>query len=257
MAAIISVYSGYVALSFLPPLIWLAFYLREDRHPEPKHLIFLTFIAGIFSALAAVVVELGFFGRPPVFAGLFHRFLPAVLAMPFIVFIGVGLIEEYLKYAAVKFAVLSRPEFNEPIDAMIYMVTAALGFAAIENVLFLVPVLEQSLLSGFELTTNRFLGANLLHALSSAIVGYALARHMFTPRHKHAVAAGVLAAGALHALFNYFIIIKDVLPTSLLLVILLLFLMAVVVLVEFERLKKRESIRMAGTNNTNAAIKTP
>ncbi len=239
MAAIISAYSGYVALALLPPFVWLLFYLKEDRHPEPKHLIFLTFIAGIVSALAAVVVELGVFGRPPVFNGFFHRFMPTVLAMPFVVFTGVGLIEEYLKYAAVKFAVLSRADFDEPIDAMIYMVTAALGFAAIENVLFLVPVLERSFLSGFELTTNRFLGANLLHALSSAIVGYALARHMFSPWRKHAVAGGILLAGALHTLFNYFIIIKDAVPTSFLLIILLLFLMAVVVLVEFERLKKK------------------
>ena len=244
MAAIISVYSGYVALSFLPPLVWLLFYLKEDRHPEPKHLILLTFIAGLFSALGAVAAELAFFGRPPVLSGFFHRFSPAVLAMPLAVFAGVALIEEYLKYAAVKFAVLSRKEFDEPIDAMIYMVTAALGFAAIENVLFLVPVLEQNFASGFELTTNRFLGANLLHALSSAIVGYALARHMFSPWRKHAVAVGIILASALHMLFNYFIITKDTVPTSFLLLVLLLVLMAVVVLVEFERLKKRGIVTM-------------
>ncbi len=253
MAAIISVYSGYIALSFLPPLVWLLFYLKEDRHPEPKHLILLTFIAGILSAFAAVAVELALLGRPPVFAGFFHRVLPAVLGMPLSVFIGVGLIEEYLKYLAVKFSVLSRKEFDEPIDAMIYMVTAALGFAAIENVLFLVPALEQGFATGFELTTNRFLGANLLHALSSAIVGYALARHMFSPWRKHAVAAGIAAAAALHAFFNYLIITKDAIPVSFTLLVLLLSLMAVVVLVEFERLKRRQlqSDADIAANNTS------
>ena len=239
MAAIISAYSGYIALSFLPPLVWLLFYLREDRHPEPKHLILLTFIAGIFSALGAVAFELALFGRPPVFAGLFHTVAPGVFALPPVLFLGVGLVEEYLKYAAVKFAVLARPEFDEPIDAMIYMVTAALGFAAIENVLFLVPALVESFASGFELTTNRFLGANLLHALSSAIVGYALARHMFSPWRPHAVAAGVVAAGILHALFNYLIITKDAVPEALTLLVLLLALMAVVVFADFERLKRK------------------
>lgn len=239
MAAIISAYSGYVALSFLPPLLWLLFYLHEDRHPEPKHLLLLTFVAGIFSAGMAVAAELFFFGRPPVFAGLFHRFSPGLLAMPAVVFAGVALIEEYVKYAAVRTAVLSRPEFDEPIDAMIYMVTAALGFAAIENVLFLIPAFERSFAGGFELTTNRFLGANLLHALSSGIVGYALARHMFSPWRRHAVAAGVAAATALHALFNYLIITKDTLPTALVLLVFLLVLMGVVVLVDFERLKRQ------------------
>ncbi|MBI4132792.1 MAG: PrsW family intramembrane metalloprotease [Candidatus Sungbacteria bacterium] len=238
MAALISIYSGYVALSFLPPVIWLLFYLHEDRHPEPKHLLVLTFIAGVISAFIAVAAEVGLYGTPPVFSGLFHRLSPRLLALPLFIFIGVSLIEEYLKYAAVKFAVLSRPEFDEPIDAMIYMVTAALGFAAIENVLFLLPAFEQGFLGGFELTANRFLGANLLHALSSAIVGYALARHMFSPWRKHAIAAGVIAASALHTLFNYLILIKDAVPESLVLLVLLLTFMAVVVLVDFERLKR-------------------
>lgn len=257
MAAIITAYSGYIALSFLPPLVWLLFYLAEDRHPEPKRLIVLTFAAGTLSAFVAVGVELAVYGRPPIFAGFLHRYAPEVLGLPLAILAGVGLIEEYLKYAAVKVAVLWRPEFNEPIDAMIYMVTAALGFAAIENVLFLTPVLEQSFLAGFELTTNRFLGANLLHALSSAIVGYALARHLFSPWRRHAVAAGVIVASALHTLFNYLIITRDGIPASLLLVVLLLALMAVVVLVEFERLKRRESIRITDTNSTNPAAKLP
>ena len=136
-------------------------------------------------------------------------------------------------------AVLSRPDFDEPIDAMIYMITAALGFAAIENIVFIIPVFEESFIGGFELTATRFLGANLLHALSSAIVGYFLARHMFSPWKKHAIVVGILLASALHTLFNYFIIIKESIPGSLVLVILLLFLMAVAVFVEFERLKNR------------------
>ena len=238
MAAIISAYSSYVALSFLPPLAWLLFYLHEDRHPEPKQLLLLTFIAGIASAIAAVAAELAVFGRPPVFSGLLHRIAPSFLAVPVILFLGVAFIEECLKYAAVRFTVLRRPEFDEPIDAMIYMVTAALGFAAIENVLFLVPVFERGFSSGFELTTNRFLGANLLHALSSAIVGYALARHLFSPWRRHAVAGGIAAASVLHAIFNYLIITKDAVPEALTLLVFLLALMAVAVFADFERLKR-------------------
>lgn len=235
-------YIGYITLSFLPPVIWLLFYLHEDRHPEPKHLLLLVFISGIFSALAAVAVEVGIFGRPPLLSGLFHRFLPSLLSIPLVILSGVALVEEYLKYLAVKVSVLNNPEFNEPIDAMIYMIATALGFAAIENVIFLFPVFEKSFLSGFELTATRFLGANLLHALSSAIVGYFLARHLFSPWRKHAVFAGVGLASVLHTLFNYLIIIKDAIPASLILVILLLLVMAIVVFVDFEKLKKASSL---------------
>lgn len=243
----IGIYSGFVALSFLPPLIWLIFYLHEDRHPEPKHLILLTFIAGIFSAIGAVAVELGLLGKPivladgaPVFnGGVIYRLYPLLLELRIFTLVSVAAIEEYLKYLAVKFAVLSRPEFDEPVDAMIYMVTAALGFAAIENIIFVVPVFKDNVFSGLELTANRFLAANLLHALSSAIVGYFLARHVFSPWRKHAVAAGIVIATVLHTLFNYLIITRETVPDSLLLVVFLLTLMAVAVFVDFERLKKQ------------------
>ena len=56
-ADIIASSIGYVALAFLPPICWLLIYLREDRHPEPKHLIALTFIGGIGSALVALAAE--------------------------------------------------------------------------------------------------------------------------------------------------------------------------------------------------------
>jgi len=237
MAALIGSYSGYVALAFLPPLVWLLFYLHEDQRPEPKQLLFLTFLGGIFAALLAVGVELAIFAREPIFRGFLVRSFPEILELPLVVFFVVALIEEYLKYFAVKVTVLGRRDFDEPVDAMVYLVTAALGFAAIENVIFLIPVFEEGFLGGVELTVNRFLGANLLHSLSSAIVGYALARHVFTPRRKHAVAVGVLAATVLHALFNYFIITREIIPEIIVLVVFLLSLMAVVVFADFERLK--------------------
>lgn len=249
MVALISTYFGYIALSFLPPLAWLTFYLHEDRHPEPKHLLLLTFIAGVISALVAVVIEVSLFSRPIAAAdgtvifpgGLFYFLTPGLLVIPSLLFSGVALVEEFVKYLAVRVTALKRPEFNEPVDAMIYMVAAALGFAAIENVFFLTRALEQSVTDGIGLTINRFLGANLLHALSSAIVGYFIARHYFSPWRKHAIFVGVLLASALHGLFNYFIIIRDTFPAALILIIVLLVFMAVDVFVDFERLKKRES----------------
>lgn len=252
MAAIISTYSGYVALSFLPPVIWLLFYLREDRHPEPKRLLLLTFLAGMLTALAAVALEILLVGSDPIFQGVITRITPKLLAIPLVVFGVVALIEEYLKYLAVKFAVLERPEFDEPIDAMIYLMTAALGFAALENTLFLLPVFEENFLAGFSLTANRFLGANLLHALTSGIVGYAVARHFWSPHRKHAIAVGVAIAAGLHTLFNYLIIRRGAIPEAFALLVILIGVMAAAVFVEFERLKKKTQISTDNlTNNTN------
>ncbi len=234
MAALIGTQISYLLLAFAPPLVWLAFYLHEDRHPEPKRLILLTFVGGMGAAIFSLIGEC-------IFVGLIGGSCRSGIssdANVFALFLGIALIEEYLKYAAVKALILRRADFDEPVDAMIYLMTSALGFAALENVLFLMPVFQDNVSSGLLITTNRFLGANLLHALSSGIVGFFLARAWFHPQRHHFVALGVVLATLLHAAFNTLILTREALPQGLLYVILLLSVMAAVVFVEFERLKR-------------------
>ena len=201
---------AYIGLTFLPPILWLLFYLREDAHPEPKRFLLLTFFGGMIAALLAVVVEIFFLGdQSDVFS-----LQTGPIGHTLFVFFAIGLIEEYAKYLPVKFWILRRPDFDEPIDAMIYMMTAALGFAAMENALFLLPVFHKSLSLGLEIATNRFLGANLLHALTSGIVGFFLARAWFHPKRAHLVALGILLAALLHTGFNYFILVQDTLQQA-------------------------------------------
>ncbi len=232
-AALISTNFGYLLLTFLPPILWLLFYLQEDRHPEPKHLLALAFIGGVFSAGLAVIVELFLIGEHGgVFSGYF-----SLQERVFGFFLIIGLVEEYVKYLPIKFLILKRLDFNEPVDGMIYMMTSALGFAAIENALFVFPLFRENLFIGLEVATNRFLGANLLHALCSGIVGFFLARAFFRPWRHHFVAIGIIIATLLHATFNYLILVREVLPEGTFYLILLLSIMAAMVLIDFERLK--------------------
>lgn len=233
MAAIIAENLGYILLTFIPPVLWLLFYLREDRHPEPKHLLILTFLGGIAAAVLAVVAEVLLIGKGGLATSQINPERSA-----FLFFLVIGLVEEYVKYLPLKLLIFRRPDFDEPVDAMIYMMTAALGFAAIENTLFIFPLFQQDLFAGLEVAANRFLGANLLHALSSGIVGYFLARAFFSPHRHHFVALGIILASILHALFNYLILVREALPQSTFYTILLLSVMATMVFIDFERLKK-------------------
>lgn len=233
-AAIITANLGYIALTFIPPILWLLFYLREDRHPEPKRLLFLVFIGGMASTLLAIVGECIFIR---LFGGSCSTSTSPNLS-PLVLFFGIALIEEYVKYFTVKTLVLRKPDFNEPVDAMIYMMTAALGFAALENTLFIFPLFQQSFLAGLEITASRFLGANLLHALSSGIVGFFLARAFFSPRRHHFIALGILIATVLHTLFNFFILIRGEVSQATGYVVVLLLIMAIMVFINFEKLKK-------------------
>lgn len=234
LAAIIGANTGYLLLAFLPPVLWLLFYLREDRHPEPKRLLLAAFIGGMAAAVIAVISEIVLLGQ----SGLLV-FEGRTVRAAILIFLAIALIEEYMKYLPVKFLIEKRGEFDEPVDAMIYMMTSALGFAALENALFLLPIFHASIPTGLAITVNRFLGANLLHALSSGLVGFFLSRAWFHPHRRHFIALGVLMASVLHAFFNTLILIREDVTQGTWYLILLLGVMTMMVLIDFERLKKK------------------
>jgi RsiW-degrading membrane proteinase PrsW (M82 family) len=118
-------------------------------------------------------------------------------------------IEELMKLVVAWVVILRHRKVDEPIDIPIYLITLALGFAALENTLFLLTPLGNGELLGSFLTGNlRFLGATLIHVLSSAVIGGALAFAFFEGHLKklYLGAAGVILAVLLHTLFNFTII---------------------------------------------------
>ena len=197
----------------LPALIWLWFWLREDLHPEPKRLLLKAFAAGAVAIPFVLLAEAGIscavtflfsadtsFGFCQNPMPLFHSF--SSLAGP-LVLVGFAAAEEVIKYIGARRFVLTGKYFDEPVDAMIYLITVALGFAAFENMFFLIPAFSETLFEGFIVSHLRFLGATLLHALSSGIVGYAIAISFYKEHlKKHYLFAGLFFATGLHAVFN-------------------------------------------------------
>lgn len=222
-------YSLYIIFGVLPSIIWLLFYLRKDSHPESNRMILKIFFYGMLVAIPAILIEMGFFE----------------LAFPVIfnIFIGVALIEEFLKYLVVKGKVLHDPEFDEPLDAMLYMIIAALGFAAVENILILFSLGPTFLLTETLSTTLfRFLGATFLHALCSGTLGYFLALSFFRTRKRgRLLLLGLLIATFLHGFYNFAIIEIEGYLTFLIPVLILLSL-AIFVTFGFKRLKKIKSV---------------
>lgn len=178
-----------------PTLAWLWFWLREDRtHPEPRTLIALAFLAGMITVGVVIPIE---------------KFIAQILASQTLIFTAWSAIEEVCKYTAARLTVLKRKETDEPIDPVIYMVTVALGFAAVENTLFLLSPLSGETVWQTILTSNlRFVGATLLHVLSSAAVGVALGISFYLPVVLKRIYAilGVILAILLHGLFNFLIL---------------------------------------------------
>lgn len=192
-----------ILLAPLPSIIWLAFYLRKDKHPEPNKMVIKIFLFGAVMIAIAALSEQGFY------IGLKELSLSEKIAL---LVIGFALIEELLKYLVVKFGVLKSPDFDEPIDSMLYMIIAALGFAAAENIYLLTQMspLKIEFKETIEFITTRFLGATFLHALASAIMGYFLAASLCVKSKIRRIfkGFGLIIATVLHSIFNYIIILN-------------------------------------------------
>ncbi len=204
-------------LGIMPSAIWLIFYLGKDIHPEPKKWLFLVFISGIAITPLAIGIQwqaIEFFNF---LHSAFPVFFSAFLKNMAIIFIGIAAIEEFFKYLAVRIAMKHNPFFDEPEDAMIYMIVAALGFAAVENIIIVHSYLPSVFISPTQPLATlalRFVGATFLHTLSSAIVGFYYALSLTDinqsgARHYQIIAKGLIIAIFLHGIFNYFILISE------------------------------------------------
>jgi len=177
-----------VFLGFFLSAIWLVFFLLEDKQkPEPKIAITKTFILGMASALVAAGISKAFLYIAPALGVLDYSVMS----------IGVhALIEELVKFLAVFIFISQTRHFDEPIDRIIYMITAALGFAVVENFFFIMGA--ASLAEIIKISVLRFIGATLMHSLSSGILGSMWA--------KGRLLLGIALATIIHIIFNLLIL---------------------------------------------------
>lgn len=182
----------------IPAFLWLSFWLQEDKkNPEPRKRVLSVFIGGMSCTLIALPLE---YMAKEIFAdslGLFFAW---------------AAIEETLKFLACYFIAIKTQDDDEPIDAVIYMIITALGFAALENSLYIfTPLLADKNIEAFLTGNLRFMGATLLHVLSSSLVGIFIAYSFFkNPLHKKInIIFGLFFATISHTLFNIFISVAD------------------------------------------------
>lgn len=177
----------------IPAIIWLQFWLREDRaRPEPRGLIMFTFFAGMIAVPLVIP---------------FQKLLQS--GNQNLTFLLWATIEEFFKFGAAYLVALRREEDNEPIDPIIYMMTVAIGFTAMENAIFIFnPLLNGNYTESLITGNIRFIGASLLHSISSATIGIAMGLSFYKTRLRKSIdlIIGFIIAIALHTAFNLFII---------------------------------------------------
>ena len=233
----------YIVLGITPSIIWLLFFLQKDVHPESNRMVLKIFFYGALIAPVAALIELGIFG-------LFRINEPLDISSQqsyfwffvFFNFLGIAFVEEFLKYLVVREKVLNSPEFDEPTDAMLYMIITALGFAALENVLYLFPMPFFEML---KINIVRSMGAIFLHALWSGTVGYFLAFSLMELKKRtNFIVLGLLISTLLHGLYNISIIITEGSENNIFILIPIIMIigLAFFVLFGFRKLKKIASV---------------
>ena len=196
-----------LTVALAPCLFILWYFIHRDRYePEPKGLIIKVFLLGALMVIPAAVVEIGFSAAiGGAAAGLTAAFVES--------FVVVAPVEEFLKRFVVRRWVYASQEFDEVMDGIVYTVAASLGFAALENVFY---VIEHGLGVGI---VRAFLSVPG-HAFFGAVMGYSIGLAKFEKaRESYHMTTGLLRAIFLHGLFNFLLLTRTVLALGVIVLI--------------------------------------
>ena len=181
-----------LGLALAPAFFFLWFFWARDKYErEPLRLLFVTFLLGALSVLPTIALEkLGSVIIPE------SRNLAVTMLHYFVV---VALVEESMKFLATAAKAYRSPEFDEPMDGVVYSAAAALGFAAVENVLYVFQ-------HGVSVGIMRAILSVPGHALDSILFGYFLGLAKFDSRRKNSlIARGLLLATLFHGSWDFFL----------------------------------------------------
>lgn len=155
-------------LSILPIYIIGSWIYKKDRNKEPSNLLTKLFCAGIMATfITSLISNLLEKIAPITKTNIAEIYLLSLPEQIYIVFIGIALVEELSKWLMIYLSSYNHKEFEEPFDIILYATFVALGFACVENILY---VSEYGTIAGI----TRALSAVPGHACDGMIMGYYL-----------------------------------------------------------------------------------
>lgn len=189
-----------VAAALLPPLVLLRVVYQMDKlDREPGALLLALFFRGALAMVPILVLE--------VVADQFIDFFPwrPIVYLLLAYFVVPGFIEEGVKYRVLLRRTWNEPHFNHRFDGVVYGVFVSLGFAAVENVLYV-------LTSGFSTAVVRAIFSIPGHAMFGVVMGEAMSRAKWLEVHGQREQAGAarrrawLLPAVLHGLYDFLLV---------------------------------------------------
>ena len=184
--------SLYLLALAIAPGIAICFYIyfKDKYEKEPIKLLLVSFILGVFSVVPTLLLSrLGtyFFGFEPTSSNLIFSLISCV--------VGIGLVEEFSKFIFVRYYAYKKDDFNEPFDGIVYCVMVSMGFATLENILYVSA-------SGASTGWLRMFTAVPMHAVFAIVMGYYMGVQKSFGT-SAAVLKGLLLASLLHGIYDF------------------------------------------------------
>lgn len=196
----------YIILTALAPVGILFFYIlhKDKNDPEPAEQLLKAFALGLLSTIASLLISI-----PLGLLGLYPDVPEGVLGAIATSFFGASIPEEIAKFAMLWLVLRNNKHFDERMDGIVYAVCVSLGFAALENLMYLFGNPEDFLSIGL----SRAIFAIPGHFGFGILMGYYYSLARFSPHNQKRNLALTLAAPILaHGIYDSLLFISDVSP---------------------------------------------
>ena len=176
--------------SLLPVVILMIYFYSHDKfEKEPIKSLLKAFVGGVISTVIAILFAVSI-------APLFPESDSAAYNAFVLSFGQAAIPEEISKFALLYLFIWRDRNFNEYYDGILYAVFVSLGFACLENILY---VMEH----GMTIAISRALLAVPLHALCGVIMGYYFSLAKFSPHKKTNLIKAVFYAVLVHGIYDF------------------------------------------------------
>ena len=218
-------------VTILPSILIILFFVYSDKFREPRGQILKVFIYGILITIPAyflnTYLNAFWYNNFKVSEGLIGSFLTAAP------------VEEGLKLSILYFFVYKMKDFNEPIDGIVYGVTASLGFATLENFYYVYLLADYYQTSSMSLAVARSFSAVPAHAVFGVFMGYFFMKYVFVKKGDNLLFAFTIPF-VLHGCYNLFTVSNFYISLGLILISWIIALKMFAGLKEIQKSKRSE-----------------
>ena len=221
-------YFLYLFAAILPAVLLVIYAYKQDQFPEPPKIVFKTFLFGCAAILGVelIIPFLDEYSKNHFQGETYHFFQE---------FIRAAFVEEFFKACVIIFYCTRKTAFDEPMDGIVYGIAASLGYAAYENIGYVLYVLQEP---SFNVALERAFTAIPMHALCGVIMGFLISQSIFQKTHNYLnLFLAIFIPVGMHGLYNYSFR-SDLISHQIAYLILLVFLIRAYLI--FKNLKKQQ-----------------